>query len=84
LLLDHGADINIKGEWDNTPLHLASENEDNEIMERTWMSEIPETEPPLHMALGSANPERIVQTLLKHKVDANAAGIEGRTPLHMA
>jgi len=49
LLLNHGADINVKGEWDDTPLHLARKAETLRpccycsIIERTWMPETPET-----------------------------------------
>ncbi|KAH9007721.1 ankyrin repeat-containing domain protein [Lactarius pseudohatsudake] len=73
-LLKHGADVNSQGQWERTPLHVAS----------IWKHlEIDDHWTPLHMAARNGNFE-LVRMLLTHNADINARNDIGHTPLHAA
>jgi ankyrin repeat protein len=92
LLLEHGADVNVRGDYEWTPLLHASWNGNPEIVE--WLlnhgadknarsSQSNGGWPSLHLAAQGGHPQ-VAQILLERQADINAQTLEGCTPLHIA
>ncbi|XP_068687494.1 uncharacterized protein [Montipora foliosa] len=89
LLLEHGADANIKNQWGKTLLHKAVMQNDVFLVKllldnkadvniRDW-----EGETPVHKAVVQED-EHLVKLLLGTRADVNIQDQRGRTPLHKA
>ena len=91
LLLEHGADVNILDDYNDTPLHLASAKDLNIsivqlLLEHGADVEIRENrngDTPLHLASYNGN-YQIVQLLLEHGANVDSRDFEENTPLHQA
>lgn len=79
LLIDHGAQVNVRGMSNFTPLHVittyfeCNENEDIPDWNRLW-----------NMNIWNKKRTNIFKLLLNHGADVNAKGKDGWTPLHLA
>ena len=85
-LLQSGANVNAKGNDNNTPLHRAS----NERVTRILLDHGADpnaqnsyNHTPLHEAVKSGRPE-VAHALLDLGAEPNSPDIERRTPLHVA
>ena len=93
ILLDSGADINVKGEAGKTPLHRASQSHLVEMMalllERRADVEARDHRgrTPLELAnsvhSGSREAIQCTRMLLQHGADANITDGDGKRPLHL-
>ena len=89
LLLKHGADVNIKDNDSNTPLHLAVSKNNIDIVNLLLKhgADVNTTDinskTPLHRAVSNENID-IVKLLLKPEANVNIRDTYGRTPLHGA
>jgi ankyrin repeat protein len=89
LLLDRGADYNVKDEKENTPLHLASIFRHDEIVDLLIQHKADvdllnsQWQTPMHLASLYGNPESI-KLLLAGGVKINIRDADGNTPLHIA
>jgi ankyrin repeat protein len=96
ILLEHGADISIRNDWDQVPLHQVSwpKWSDNDEAKRVIFAQLLLAEhctdvnvqdiygrTALHYASLNRRP-KIAQLLLKHGADAHAEDFQGRHPLH--
>jgi len=82
-LINEGADVNIKGKFDNTPLHDAKSVEVAELLVKNGAgvninNSVDST--PLHYAMSV----EIAELLIKNGADVHAANIFDNTPLHYA
>ena len=90
LLLEKGADINLKNDSGETPLHIAVKKEAKEIvlilLNYGVDTEIRDKkgQTALHAALSGWKNEEILALLIEKKVDIEARDSLGRTPLHNA
>ena len=82
-LLDLGADVNARDQWQRTPLHLAK----NETIAKLLLDHGAdvhardiEQQTPLHRARNAA----MVKLLLDHGAEASVRDIAQRSPLHVA
>jgi ankyrin repeat protein len=89
MLHRHGADVDVRDQWNRTLLHPASANGDvdtvqwllshgmdvNSLGQFSWSA--------LHMACHRGNVQ-VVQALLEHDADINARDNKGAVPLHIA
>ena len=91
VLLHQGADVNVRTGYDNTPLHLATQWEDGEIVELLLkQNEVKLNETnydgatPMHMSIsfGFIKPARILAN--KKGVNMNVQNDKGNSPLHFA
>ncbi len=89
LLLEHGADVNIKDAHGYTALHLAVYSGNIEIIQLLLAcgadihaKHVDETT-PLHAAFINTHKE-IIKLLVKNNANVNAKNIRGITPLHYA
>lgn len=89
LLIDNGADVNVKDEQGNTPLHYAAQEGQTEIS-RILISKGAdvnakgfEDATPLHAAAIGGNKD-VVVSLLDAGADVDAENYMERTPLHLA
>ena len=89
LLLQHGADVDVRGAWGWTPLLSASLRGNTQVVE--WLlnhgadaiARLSNGLTPLHLA-ASRGHLQVARILLEHKADINAQTLEGHTPLHQA
>jgi ankyrin repeat protein len=88
-LLRAGADVNVKGDLDKTPLHQASANGNlpvvNELLEHgaDVNAKDVDGDTPLHYACWNGHSAVIIE-LLCQGADMEAKGYDGQTPLHYA
>jgi ankyrin len=94
LLLDHGAQVNVKNHKGETPLHLASRGDHDSLDEGVCVVELllergtdvnirDKSEwTPLHSASNNGKYD-IAQVLLSHGANVNAENYLGETPLHL-
>jgi ankyrin repeat protein len=89
LLLEHGADVNAKANYNRTSLHFASELGHIEVMQLLLEkgadvnSTTADNKYPLVEA-SQAGQLKAVQVLVQHGADVNVHGVHGCTPLHRA
>ncbi|KAH9013110.1 ankyrin repeat-containing domain protein [Lactarius pseudohatsudake] len=94
LLLQHGADVDVRGDYNKTSLYAASSDGSIDIMRwlldhganvHAWCGSHPDhmAFTSLHVAAGNKQLEA-VQVLLEHNADVNLRTDEGETPLHCA
>ena len=89
LLIDNGADVNVKDEQGNTPLHYAAQEGQTELtkilidkganISAKGLKDLT----PLHAAAKGGNKD-VVVSLLDAGADVNAENYMERTPLHFA
>jgi len=89
-LLRHGAEIDAKGYYEQTPLFEASKHGHVKVAELlikhgadTTIKTIPHKRTPLHIAAGRGN-ARIVHLLLAHDADMEAVDYRNKKPIHYA
>lgn len=86
LLLEHGADVDIRDEWKNTPLHDAARDDDCDFAELLIKhgadinAKNNDGDTPLHRAMERGN-EKIAKLLVDKGADINAKNNDGKTPL---
>lgn len=89
-LLDHGADIHAKDEEGNTPLHLATSNQNNQVVALLLdrgadiNTENKDGDTPLHLAIYHDRSPDIIPLLLAQGADINVQNKYGDTPLNKA
>ena len=89
LLLEHGADVNMRALDKSTPLHDAAENGSVEIVRMLLehganvRAKDDGGRTPLHIA-AAENVKEVVRVLLEHGAKVGAKDDDGRTPLHNA
>lgn len=99
LLLEHGVDLNARGDWGNTPLYFllryrdAARQPDVERGVRWLLDHGADPNVPcdrdlressLHTAVRRGQDPRIVELLLEHGADVHARRRDGRTPWLLA
>ncbi|CAG0898188.1 unnamed protein product [Cyprideis torosa] len=89
VLMDNGAQVNVRDVWGQTPLHLASERDRHStahvLLSNGADPNIPDfdEQTPLHLASRDGH-HSIVDLLLAHGADPNIADSSKQTPLHLA
>ncbi len=84
-LPSHGADVNVRCKDNQTPLHVARDEEVAQLLLGYGADANAldiKNRTPLHCA--SDGRVEVVQVLLEHGVDANARDVNNLTPLHVA
>ncbi|KAH9015066.1 ankyrin repeat-containing domain protein [Lactarius hengduanensis] len=94
LLRKHGADVDVRGEYNKTPLYAASCYGRVDIMRwlldhganvHSWCGSRPDPMALTSLHVAAHNKElEAVQVLLEHNADVNLRTDEGQTPLHRA
>ena len=86
ILLEHGADVDIRGLGERTPLHEAIANIDmvQALLKKgaDVNCEQDDRRTPLHLA-ASGGELKVARELVKHKAHVNSQDNEGATPLHL-
>jgi len=88
-LIKRGANVNIKDKDGKTPLHIAVENNYEDIVKVLIQNNADVNikdnngNTPLHIAIMNGN-EFIIKELLKAKADKNIKNNEGKTPYDLA
>ena len=86
LLIDKGADVNVKGTGGLTPLHIAKTKEITELLITNGADVNAKSNgggTPLHQAAGNSHKE-VAQLLISKGADVNAKTKRGETPLDQA
>ncbi|WP_353288619.1 ankyrin repeat domain-containing protein [Wolbachia endosymbiont (group A) of Pogonocherus hispidulus] len=90
-LIDNGADVNEKDNHECTPLHLACENGQTEVVNLLLKREDIDVNAiskdgytPLHLVASHYSDEGIVKALIENGADVNAKNQDRCTPLHCA
>lgn len=87
LLLQHGANVNAKGEHGFTALHYAASTRNPDLIElliahgADVSARTDKGDTPLHKAAGASL--NAVEILLRHGADPNVRGYSRKTPMHL-
>jgi ankyrin repeat protein len=88
-LIGQGINVNAKGEWNRTPLHIAAESKSVAVVQYliSQRADLHAKDnfgaTPLHNAASGRNSE-VVKYLVSQGADVHAKDKSGRTPLHRA
>ncbi|KAI0162080.1 hypothetical protein GGR57DRAFT_498426 [Xylariaceae sp. FL1272] len=86
--IEHGADISLTSDEGQTALHIAAMMDTDTV--KVIMAQKPQInaqnnagDTPLHLAMGSDEPERMIQLLIQHGADASLANRRRQTAMFL-